>query len=82
MGQDPAGSTGVQNKQTDGGETVSYVKPASSNFNVGDRVNNERFGDGTITCIEDKGRDNLLTVDFDEAGGKKMFEGFINLRKI
>ena len=60
----------------------SYVKPAVSSFSVGDRVNNERFGDGTITGIEDKGRDNLLTVDFDEMGVKKMFEGFINLRKI
>ena len=63
-----------------GGE--GYVKPASSKFCVGDRVNNERFGNGKITCIEDKGRDNLLTVEFDDSGTKKMFEGFIELVKI
>ena len=60
----------------------SYTKPASSKFAVGDRVNNERFGDGTVTNVEDKGRDNLLTVEFDESGVKKMFEGFIVLKKI
>ena len=60
----------------------SYTKPSTSKFSVGDRVSNERFGDGTVTNVEDKGRDNLLTVEFDEMGVKKMFEGFINLRKI
>ncbi len=60
----------------------SYTKPAVSGFCPGDRVNNERFGDGTVISVEDKGRDNLLTVDFDEMGTKKMFEGFIVLRKI
>ena len=77
-----SGNSGIQKKQAEGLETGSYVKPASSKFTVGDRVSNERFGDGTITGIEDKGRDNLLTVEFDEVGVKKMFEGFINLRKI
>ena len=60
----------------------SYTKPSTSKFSAGDRVSNERFGDGTVTNVEDKGRDNLLTVEFDEMGVKKMFEGFINLRKI
>ena len=73
-----AGNIKVQTGIKDG----SYIKPASSNFVVGDRVNNERFGDGTVTNVEDKGRDNLLTVEFDESGVKKMFEGFILLTKI
>lgn len=69
-------------KPGSGTDEGSYTKPASSKFAVGDRVNNERFGDGTVMNVEDKGRDNLLTVQFDESGIKKMFEGFIVLTKI
>ncbi len=74
----PAGNI----RPSTGVDEGSYVKPASSKFAVGDRVNNERFGDGTVKNVEDKGRDNLLTVEFDESGVKKMFEGFIVLTKI
>ena len=49
---------------------------------MGDRVENERFGAGEIKEVLDMGRDWMLTVDFDETGVKKMFAGFINLRKL
>ena len=73
---------GLKKEIIAGAEAGSYVKPESSKFAVGDRVSNERFGEGTVTQIEDKGRDRLLTVEFDDMGTKKMFEGFINLQKI
>ncbi len=60
----------------------TFQKPKTSEFSVGDRVENERFGQGIITNVEDMGRDWLLTVNFDEMGVKKMFAGFINLKKI
>lgn len=76
--EQPSGSPGFGKSI----EQINYSKPPKSAFCVGDRVSNERFGEGTVTNVEDKGRDNLLTVDFDEMGVKKMFEGFINLKKI
>ena len=60
----------------------TFQKPKTAEFSVGDRVENERFGKGTVTGVEDMGRDWLLTVNFDEMGVKKMFAGFINLKKI
>ena len=54
----------------------------SAPYTVGERVENERFGQGTVTAVEDMGRDWLVTVDFDEVGVKKMFAGFIILKKL
>ena len=59
----------------------TFVKQKTAPFEIGDRVENERFGAGEIKEVLDMGRDWMLTVDFDETGVKKMFAGFINLRK-
>lgn len=60
----------------------TFVKQKEAPFEVGDRVENERFGTGEVKEVLDMGRDWMLTVDFDETGVKKMFAGFINLKKI
>ena len=49
---------------------------------MGDRVLHSRFGEGTVTEIKDGGRDFEVTVEFDEAGVRKMFASFAKLAKI
>jgi len=51
-------------------------------YDIGDRVQHQKFGEGTVTDITQGGRDYEVTVDFDGAGTKKMFAAFAKLRKI
>ena len=69
----------------------STVKPAKEfgtpkgdgpGYDVGDRVQHVKFGEGTVTALVKGGRDYEVTVDFDSAGTKKMFAMFAKLRKI
>ncbi len=60
----------------------AFSKQKNAPFEVGDRVENERFGCGEVREVIDMGRDWMITVDFDEMGIKKMFAGFINLKKL
>ena len=71
-----------QNEGKPANTFAAFQKPKTAEFAVGDRVENERFGKGVVTGVEDMGRDWLLTVNFDEMGVKKMFAGFINLKKL
>ena len=45
-----------------------------SPFNVGDRVFHQKFGNGNVAAIEG----NKLTIDFDQAGQKKVLDGFVS----
>ena len=63
-------------------EDDTFEKAKTAPFKPGDRVENDRFGQGEVTEVLDMGRDWMLTVDFDETGVKKMFAGFINLKKL
>lgn len=51
-------------------------------YDVGDRVNHIKFGEGLVTSIVEGGRDYEVTVQFDTVGAKKMFAGFAKLQKI
>ncbi len=51
-------------------------------YDVGDRVRHMKFGEGLVLSIVSGGRDYEVTVDFDNAGVKKMFAGFAKLQKI
>lgn len=51
-------------------------------YGVGDRVRHMKFGEGTVTAIIEGGRDYEVTVDFDNAGTKKMFATFARLQKV
>ena len=50
-------------------------------YSVGDRVSHIKFGEGIVTAIDEGGRDYEVTVDFDEAGTRKMFAAFARLEK-
>ena len=73
----------------DNAGTMFEIKNFSGNasgqklsYGVGDRVHHIKFGDGTVKQIVEGGRDHEVTVDFDEAGTKKMFAMFAKLKKI
>lgn len=59
------------------------VKPGKGlDYGVGDRVRHMKFGIGTVTAINEGGRDYEVTVDFDNVGTKKMFAAFARLVKL
>ena len=55
------------------------VKPA---YDIGDRVEHIRFGQGTVKAMEETKKDYKVTVDFDEAGQKIMYAAFAKLEKL
>ena len=80
-----------QAKQAFKKEAFSAVKPTQNfgvkaggglDYEVGDRVKHMKFGEGLVTSIVEGGRDYEVTVQFDNAGPKKMFAGFAKLQKI
>ena len=58
------------------------TKAASLDYEVGDTVRHIKFGVGIVKDIVDGGRDYEVTVDFDKVGVKKMFAGFVKLKKL
>ena len=55
---------------------------AAPDYVAGDRVVHMKFGEGTVLSVEKRPKDYEVSVDFDNAGVKKMFAGFAKLRKI
>ena len=64
------------------GSGLMAKKSEGLSYGVGDRVRHVKFGDGTVTDIKEGGRDYEVTVQFDTAGGRKMFALFAKLTKI
>jgi hypothetical protein len=46
-------------------------------FSVGDRVSHHKFGDGTVTAIEN----NMLAIHFDHAGRKRVMASYVQMPK-
>jgi len=63
-------------------EAPKTLKGTQLPYDIGDRVRHMKFGEGTVTGINDMGRDYEVTVDFQKAGTKKMFAAFAKLQKI
>ena len=69
--------------QTPGfGKAFTVKKPDSLNYKKGDRVNHVKFGVGEVLEIKDGGRDFEVTVNFDNAGVKRMFASFAKLKPV
>ncbi len=51
-------------------------------YEEGDRVRHIKYGEGTVTKIEEGARDYQVTVDFDSAGTKIMYAAFAKLRRV
>ena len=58
------------------------VSGGSVDYKVGDRVRHIKFGEGTVLDMKAGGRDTEVTVEFDDAGIKKMFAGFAKLIRV
>ena len=51
-------------------------------YEIGERIFHDRFGEGTITEIVDKGSDFKLTIEFDSGMVRKMMSSFAKLKKL
>ncbi|NLG04046.1 MAG: DNA helicase PcrA [Clostridia bacterium] len=51
-------------------------------YGVGDTVRHVKFGTGVVTDLIKGGRDYEVTVEFENAGVKKMFANFAKLQKV
>jgi DNA helicase-2/ATP-dependent DNA helicase PcrA len=51
-------------------------------YQVGDRVNHQKYGDGQVVEIVCEPRDYKVTVDFDRVGQKIMFAAFAKLKTL
>lgn len=60
----------------------TVTKADKLEYAVGDTVRHIKFGAGIVKEIVDGGKDFEVTVDFDQAGRKKMFASFAKLKKI
>ncbi|MDO4617660.1 MAG: DNA helicase PcrA [Lachnospiraceae bacterium] len=59
------------------------VKKADSlDYKVGDTVRHMKFGVGVVQAIADGGKDYEVTVQFENAGVKRMFASFAKLKKV
>ena len=64
-----------------GAKQFAVTKEKGLDYTIGDRVRHIKFGVGTVKDIVEGGRDYEVTVEFDTAGGKKMFATFAKLKK-
>jgi len=77
-----SGAAGVMGSKPAFGKAFTVSKPASLDYQEGDRVRHIKFGEGTVHKIQDGAKDFEVTVEFDRAGVKKMFASFAKLQKI
>ena len=64
------------------GAAKGSAKKTLPDYQVGDFVRHQKFGDGKVLAIADGPKDYMVTVDFEEHGIKKMLAGFAKLEKI
>ena len=64
------------------GSQLTAEKGGKLSYQTGDRVRHVKFGEGTVREIREGGRDYEVTVEFDNAGVRKMFAAFARLVKV
>ena len=81
----------MQAKETFRTQSFSMPKPTKSfgvkqggslDYEFGYQVRHMKFGVGIVTGIVEGGRDYEVTVNFEQAGVKKMFASFAKLQKV
>lgn len=60
----------------------TVIKADKLEYSVGDTVRHAKFGVGEVIDIVDGGKDYEVTVDFDQAGVRRMFASFAKLTKM
>jgi len=76
------GSTGSGGLSFTGAKRAAEFVKQRPNYDVGDRVRHIKFGDGTVTALEDGPKDFKVSVDFDERGKMNLLCGFAKMTKI
>lgn len=61
---------------------ADFVPDNPKIFNEGMKVLHQRFGSGTITKLEGSGADRMATINFENAGEKKLILKFAKLKAI
>ena len=61
---------------------MPILENGSLGYDIGDRVNHVKYGDGTVLNIVQDIRDFKVTVNFDAYGNKIMYAAFAKLQKI
>ena len=61
---------------------IPFAASDSSLFSEGDKVQHERFGNGTIMSIEGEQPNTTATVNFEKEGNKKLLLRFAKLKKL
>ena len=59
------------------GKAFEVNKSDVTAFQVGDRVNHIKFGEGTVTDVKERPRDYEVTVDFDSVGTRRILASFL-----
>lgn len=64
------------------GKAFTVEKAHGLDYEEGSRVRHVKFGEGTVLSVKDGVRDYEVTVEFDQAGVKKMFASFAKLERV
>ncbi|MBR0087882.1 MAG: UvrD-helicase domain-containing protein [Lachnospiraceae bacterium] len=72
----------VNPKPASFGKSFNITKAAVLPFGVGDRVRHGRFGEGTVTAIDEGKKDWEITIDFDEVGTKRLLNSIARLEPL
>ena len=62
--------------------SLPSASDSGSSFNVGDRVEHERFGVGHILSIDGTGENTKAQVEFSNVGRKQLLLKFARLKKV
>lgn len=58
------------------------ARKSTQSYQTGDRVEHKTFGEGKILSVTSMGNDNLLEIEFQTAGTKKLMSNFARLTKL
>ena len=78
----PQGSGPVSSYFSSQEEKIREASQSAGDLAPGDRVNQKRYGKGTVAEVKQGKRDLEVTVDFDNFGRKVMLAGFAGFEKI
>ncbi|MGN0593184.1 MAG: ATP-dependent helicase [Ruminococcus sp.] len=63
-------------------EKAKPVSVSAKQFQAGERVRHNIFGDGTVLSVKKMANDSLMEVAFDRVGTKKLMANFAKIQKI
>jgi DNA helicase-2/ATP-dependent DNA helicase PcrA len=65
-----------------GGKTSSKAESAASGFSIGNKVEHKKFGRGTISKVTPDNGDEILEIQFEVTGMKRLLASMANLKRL